>query len=137
MTTLTFGVCASSFAAIMAMRQNAIDHVESHPRAAQVILDSFYVDNSLTGADSIQEAIELREEIQELFDQGGFNLRKWKTNEKRVLDHIPSQLRDSQTKQEFTYDREFTKVLGVEWNAAVDSFRPVITSLPVRETLTK
>ena len=74
MTRLTFGICASSFATIMAMRQNAIDHVESHPWAAQVILDSFYVDDELKGADSIQEAIELKEEIQELFDQGGFNL---------------------------------------------------------------
>ena len=137
MTRLTFGVCASSFAANMAMRQNAIDHAESHPRATQVVLDSFYVDDGLMGADSVQEAIELRNEIQELFDQGGFNLRKWKSSEQRVLDQIPLQLRDSQTKQEITCDREFTKVLGVEWNATVDSFRPVITSLPVRETLTK
>ena len=137
MNRLTFGVCASSFAANMAMRQNAIDHVESHPRAARVVLDSFYVDDCLMGTDSVREAIQLRQEIQELFDQGGFSLRKWKASDQSVLDHIPLQLRDSQTKQEFTYDSEFTKVLGVEWNSTVDSFRPVITSLPVRETLTK
>ena len=58
-----------SFAANMAMRQNAIDPVESHPRAAQVVLDSFYVDDGLMGADSIEEAIKLRQEFQELFDQ--------------------------------------------------------------------
>ena len=47
MTRLTFGVSASSFAANMAMKQNAINHRESHPRAFQVVLKSFYADNAL------------------------------------------------------------------------------------------
>ena len=58
----------------MALRQNAIDHKESHPQAYQVVLDSFYVDDGLIGAYSIEDAIELRKELQELFNLGGFTL---------------------------------------------------------------
>ena len=67
-TRLTFGVAASSFAANMALKQNAINHRESHPKAYQAVLGSFYVDNGLTNADSVDEGIKLRIELQELLD---------------------------------------------------------------------
>ena len=60
MTRLTFGVSASSFAANMALKQNAINHSRSHPRAYQAVIKSFYVDDGLTGADSVDEAVQLR-----------------------------------------------------------------------------
>ena len=37
---------------------------------------SFYVDDGLTGADSVPEAIELQRQLQDLFNKGGFLLRK-------------------------------------------------------------
>ena len=67
MMTLTFGVSASPFIAIMAMRQNALDHQRMYPLDAQAVMDSFYVDDGLDGADSIDEAIKLWDEMQELF----------------------------------------------------------------------
>ena len=99
MTRLTFGVSASSFAANMAMKQNAMNHNESHPRAFQAVLKSFYVDDGLTGADSVDEAIALRKELQELFKIGGFELRKWKSSDGEVLSTIPKDLIDPETRQ--------------------------------------
>ena len=63
MTRLTFGVCASPFAANMALRPNALDHQLEFPRAAKATLESFYVDDGLVGADSIEDAIQLRRRI--------------------------------------------------------------------------
>ena len=57
MTRVTFGVSASSFAANMSLKQNALDFAIDYPQAAKVVEDSFYVDDGLTGADSIQDAI--------------------------------------------------------------------------------
>ena len=74
MKRLTFGVSASSFAANMAIRQNALDHERSYPQAAQAVLDEFYIDDGLTGEDSITKAIKLQAQLQELFEQGGFTL---------------------------------------------------------------
>ena len=72
MTRVTFGVSASSFAANMAVKHNALDFAMEHPQAANVLKKSFYVDDGLTGADSVQEAIELQGELQDLFSKGGF-----------------------------------------------------------------
>ena len=63
MTGVTFGVSASSFAANMSLEQNVLDFAIDYPQAAKVVEDSFYVDDGLTGADSIQDAIELRKQL--------------------------------------------------------------------------
>ena len=44
MTHVTFGVSASSFAANMAMQQNALDLAMEYPQAAKIVVESFYVD---------------------------------------------------------------------------------------------
>ena len=74
MTRLTFGVSASSFAANMAVKQNAIDLCHKYPLAAETTMTSFYVDDCLTGADNVDAAIELQEQLQELFSHGGFKV---------------------------------------------------------------
>ena len=79
MTRLTFGVSASPFAANMAVKQNAIDFGKQYPQVAWVVHESFHIDNRLTGGDTIQEVTELQRQLQELFSQGGFVLRKCKT----------------------------------------------------------
>ena len=69
MTRLTFKVLVSSFAANMVVRQNAILHQAAYPSAALVVQKSFcmYVDDGLTGADSISEAIRPQKQLQGLF----------------------------------------------------------------------
>lgn len=67
MTRMTFDVTASSFAANMALKQNAIIHSESNPKTYQAIVWSFYVDDHLMDADSVDEVARLRRELQELF----------------------------------------------------------------------
>ena len=94
MTRLTFGVSASSYTANMAVRQNAMDFGIQYPLAAQKVYEAFYVDDGLTGADSIPEAIHLQKQLQELFHKGGFILRKWNSNEPEVLNHLPDELKD-------------------------------------------
>ena len=60
MTRLTFGVSASSFAANMAVKQNALDNAQTYPQAAQSVFESFYVDDGFAGANSIEEAVLLQ-----------------------------------------------------------------------------
>ena len=63
MTHVTFGVSASSFAANMSVKQNALDFAVEYPKAAKAIQKSFYIDGGLTGADSMEEAIELQHQL--------------------------------------------------------------------------
>ncbi len=93
MTILTFGVYASSFAASMSVKRNAIDHATEYPQAANAVEMSFYVDDCLTGADSAKEAIILQQQLLNLFAKGALLLRKWNSNNVTVLESIPSKLR--------------------------------------------
>ncbi len=85
MTRLTFGVSASSFITNMCVKQNALDISLDFPLAAKAVSDSFYVDDGLTGADSVDEAVELYHQLRGLFVKGSFLLRKWNTSELEVL----------------------------------------------------
>ena len=63
MTRVTFGVSASPYLAVRTLQQTAADHGEEHPRATQQILENFYVDDYLGGAETPQEAVNLYKEI--------------------------------------------------------------------------
>ena len=54
------------------VRQNASDFALEYPLAAKAVEDSFYMDDGLTGADSSEEAIKLYQQLQSLFEKGGF-----------------------------------------------------------------
>ena len=137
MTRITFGVSASSFIANMCVKQNALDFSLQYPQAVSAVENSFYVDDGLTGADSIEEAILLHKQLQELFAQGGFLLRKWNSSEAAVLEQIPSGLRGSQSLHKIPDPDEYTKALGIQWNSSSDYFRLTVTNLPEAENLTK
>lgn len=75
MTQVTLRV-PSSFAANMAVRQNAIDYAQKFPLAAEIVQKCFYVDDCLTGADNLQSALSLQQQLMDLFSHGGFVLKK-------------------------------------------------------------
>ena len=137
MTRVTFGVSASSFAANMSAKQNAFDLTLEYPQAAVAVEKSFYVDNGPTGANSIEEAVELQKQLQDLFSRGGFLLRKWNSNQPAVSQHISSELKDTHPTQALPSPDEYTKTLGIEWNTTTDHFRLTITDLPPVDCVTK
>ena len=78
-----------------------------------------------------------KKQLQELFAQEGFVLRKWKTSVPAALKHVSPHLLDEQATYEIVHNNNFVKVLGIEWNAELDCFRPMIGSLSPVEMLTK
>ena len=46
---------------------------------------NFYVDDFISGANTMEETIALRRELSELLAKGGFELRKWTSNLLGVL----------------------------------------------------
>ena len=137
MTRVTFGVSASSFAANMSVKRNAMDHALEFPKAASVVETAFYVDDCLTGANSVEEAIELHQQLLNLFARGGFLLRKWNSSDPSVLQNIESEYRDTQSTHHIPSPDEYTKTLGIEWNANLDHFRLTVASLEETDNMTK
>ena len=54
------------------------------------------MDDCLTGADTVERAIETQQQLQELISKAKFLLRKWNLSSPAVLESIPAELHDSQ-----------------------------------------
>ena len=81
----------------MAIKQNSIDLAHEFPSAARVMKRSFYVDDGLIGADSVEEAVKLQKELQMMFNRGGFTLQKRNSSNPAALQHVPDDLKESQS----------------------------------------
>ena len=138
MTRVTFGISASCFAANMAIHANAMEHAAQYPLASKAVTESFYVDDGLIGAEDIEQAVLLRTQLQELFNRGGFTLRKWSSSEAAVLSTIPSDLQEPSkilTISEST--PTYTKTLGIKWDVSTDLFQIDVGQSPVSDYITK
>ncbi|XP_052895596.1 uncharacterized protein LOC128302785 [Anopheles moucheti] len=85
--TVTYGTASAPFLATRTLQQIAHDHKGQYPKAIDPVLHDFYVDDLLTGAADLAEAIEVRKQISQMLDSAGFALKKWASN-------VPDALRD-------------------------------------------
>ena len=128
MTRVTFGVSASPYLAVRTLQQTAEDHGQGQPEAAQHIRSSFYVDDLLAGASSVEAALQLQSELRDILKKGGFHLCKWRSSSPSVMEKIPPELHEKLLIKEVT-DSQATnhpKALGLEWNSATDCMSPSI-----------
>ncbi|XP_062711534.1 uncharacterized protein LOC134289564 [Aedes albopictus] len=122
LSTVTYGLAPSSFLATRTLLQLVEDEGTPFPKASKAIRKNTYVDDFLGGADSIVDAIQLREELDELLQKGGFRLRKWCSNSLPVLAGLPPELLGTQSSLRFD-PGEITKTLGIRWDLEADVFR--------------
>jgi len=88
-------------------------------RAAEAIRNDCYMDDVLSGADTIAEA--MQKQLSLLLRQGQFCLRKWRSNDSRILEHLAAQCK---TDEALVMDKdEALKTLGLLWNAKSDSLQ--------------
>ena len=137
MTQITFAVALSSFANNMTVKQNALDCAYRFPLASAAVHTSFYIDNGLVGANSLEGAINLQMQIQKLFACGGFLLCMWKASNPDALRHLSADLLDAPLPQTIHKPHEFVKVPGIKSSPRLDSFRQRISEFPRLEVITK
>ncbi len=137
MTRLTFGITSSPFIAAQTLQRIASDNAELYPQAAEVVQKNFYVDDCLTGAESVTEATELREQLNGLLGQGNMQLRKWRSSSRSVIASVPEDLHEQEVVQELPTPNELHKALGIHWDMCRDSLHISTSSLKPSEELTK
>ena len=96
MTRVTFGVVCSPFLATQVLRQVASDYRQQFSDAASITETTFYVDDCLTGADTVEEAVHIREELNALLAKACMNLRKWRSNSTDLLQTIPDIIKEKE-----------------------------------------
>ncbi|XP_055543807.1 uncharacterized protein LOC129729321 [Wyeomyia smithii] len=136
--TVTYGTACAPFQATRVLIQLADDEQHDFPEAAQVLRKDFYVDDLFSGAESIEKAIELREQLTSLLERGGFVLRKWASNKPAVLRDVSTDKLALEPSVDLSRD-QCIRTLGLNWEPATDHYRYriSITSDPAEITSTK
>ncbi|XP_071816656.1 uncharacterized protein [Apostichopus japonicus] len=118
---LIFGLNVSPFIAQKVSQENAKRYKEQFPRAAETVLTSTYMDDSMDSVEDEDVAIQLYRELTELWAKAGMSARKWLSNSKKVLEAIPVEHRAKEIK---ITDSEWPsiKALGLTWLAESDVF---------------
>ena len=128
MTRVTYGTAAAPFLATRCLLQLACDGQQTHPRAADVIKQDFYVDDLLTGVDTIDDAIQLQRELTSLLNTAGFNIRKWRANHMDIMDSIPEELHETAVPCNLDLQNDMTRTLGLIWHPENDILQYNVTS---------
>ncbi|XP_063981078.1 uncharacterized protein LOC135164551 [Diachasmimorpha longicaudata] len=132
--TVTFGTASAPFLAVLTMQQLARDEAEHFQRASKLLLRDFYVDNFISGADSLDDLLTIRDEMMALLARGGFKIRQWASNHSAVLNSIHKKFFDLDC---LVRTDSIQKTLGIIWDAESDVLRYTIAQVNPNVSATK
>ncbi|XP_055523185.1 uncharacterized protein LOC129717338 [Wyeomyia smithii] len=113
LTTVTYGTTSAPYQATRSLLQLANDEAETFLIAARIVKNDFYVDDVLTGTNSLIEALEAQRRLKALLQKGGFPTHKWCSNSKALLDPIPTEEQETLQPLEDSNINQVIKVLGL------------------------
>lgn len=117
---LTYGISPSSFIATRCLKQISLETRDINPLESYTILNDFYVDDLLTGGNSPEEVLKLKNNLTNILNEYGFELRKFSSNHPQVLQNNSN---NDQTPNYYVInDNETTKTLGISLNLKLDAF---------------
>ncbi|XP_061727729.1 uncharacterized protein LOC133532886 [Cydia pomonella] len=140
--TVTFGTASAPYLAVKALNQVAYDHMDKYPMAAPRVHKEFYMDDLMTGSETIEEGLHLYKEMKGLLNEGGFLLQKWASNKLELLDLINKREYEHIANEEEKNNLELktdnvTKILGLTWNRNEDVFQYSVNLPPLSPPATK
>lgn len=119
--TVTYGTSCAPFLAIESLRQAARDSRAQYPVAAERVQKNFYVDDFLSGASTLEEALTLKKDIVRITSGAGFHLRKWSANDARLLEE-EANVSLSPVPVNLHSEADSVKALGIHWFPSTDCF---------------
>ncbi|CAG7731226.1 unnamed protein product, partial [Allacma fusca] len=134
--TVTYGNVSAVHHANRTVQQLALDEKVKFPLASEVILRDAYVDDILSGADSLEDGLTLQKQLLQMFSSAKIELRKWTSNNANFLSHLPQELREVQVPFPLDVDQT-VKSLGLQYSPATDSFTFSVVPPPNRKVSTK
>lgn len=104
------------------LKQLVNDEGKLCPLAAKCLHKDVYVDNVLTGADSLGGLIKIKQVLIKLENMGGFELHKWTSNVHEIGNSVEEQNAQVE-KILFLGDGNPIRTLGLIWDPKVDQFK--------------
>ena len=120
-TCLAFGVNVSPFLAQFVIQHHAQILQPNYERAAETVLQSTHMDDSMDSVVSKNKGISLYKQLSELWKRAGMHAHKWLSNSQAILEVILPQDRASQLELHENWLLA-VKTLGIIWNVKQDVF---------------
>ncbi|XP_052750894.1 uncharacterized protein LOC128200635 [Galleria mellonella] len=121
--TVTYGVSSAPYQALRTIAQVAENSATEFPSGSAVLSRDIYVDDVVSGAESVEKALSIRSELTKMLSSNGFHLRKWTSNHKDFLNNIkPSDLYSEEFRSFEEASDVTLKILGLLWIPSVDCF---------------
>ncbi|XP_022816832.1 uncharacterized protein LOC111349813 [Spodoptera litura] len=140
--TVTFGTSSAPFLAVRSMQQVAYDEGIKYPFAAERVLKDYYMDDLMTGCDTIEEGMQIYDQMNELLAKAGFTLQKWSSNSSELLEKMIGKRYSFKGQQNVEKEisikqDEVFKTLGLTWNRTCDTFQYSVQLPALQEPVTK
>ncbi|XP_029162660.1 uncharacterized protein LOC114934193 [Nylanderia fulva] len=119
--TVTYGLSCAPYLAIRTLRQLAEDERHRYPKGAIILLSDVYMDDILTGAETMKEAEVMLQQLIDICKAGGFSLKKWSANHSLLLNQVGPDDR-LQQKARWWLPGESHSTLGLRWQPRDDRF---------------
>jgi hypothetical protein len=119
LNNVTYGTTSAPFLATRCLQQLIDDEAGHYPEAAKLAKEGFYVDDLITGADEIETAISVQQDLIDMLRKGGFTLRKWSSNHPALLEHFAPEDIEKNVLVNFG-NESVIKALGLLWNPTTD-----------------
>lgn len=140
--TVTYGTASAPYVAVKTIQRLAEDERHRFPLAAHAVLNDFYVDDCLSGANTVEKAMELKEELLRMMEAGGLRLLKWSSNSSELLQSLPAEYIECRApllidEDSSTNDSSSIKALGIHWHPASDEFGFKVNQAAISKSTTK
>ncbi|XP_058789767.1 uncharacterized protein LOC131663394 [Phymastichus coffea] len=107
------------YEAIRTLFQLAMDERANFPQTSLLLRRDFYVDDFLSGADTLEDILAIRDEMIELLSLDRFVIQKWTSNHPFALKNIDKKIFDLDCGIE---GNRLKKTLGIVWDSQLDIF---------------
>ena len=122
---VVFGVNSSPFLLNAVIHHHVNQYKDVDPQFVECLINSFFVDDLVTSCRDSETAYSLYKNAKVRMSDGGFKLRKWKTNDRLLAEQIQRNegelmVSDSSVEKSINLENNKSKVLGLLWDSRCD-----------------
>lgn len=112
LNTATYGEASAPYLAIRTIKKLITDEGESFPRVAEILDRDIYVDDIISGDETVEGAIELKNQLIDQLEKGCFPVHKWASNSPEFLESLSNESPESHVPLS-PEDNVTAKILGM------------------------
>ncbi|GFV08186.1 integrase catalytic domain-containing protein [Trichonephila clavipes] len=117
-----FGVNVSPFLLSATIKHHIENYREQYPAATEMLDTCLYVDDVISGADDISQALKVSKDAETIMKNASMKLRKWNSNDQTLMRTWEREGLETSSSPDDSSKIPSSKVLGIPWDVVHDYF---------------